>query len=163
MNPACHNHLYMGPFKCYVMQMGIQFSGKKHYEGVRFNVIGITRDWVGVQFPEKKRYVTVEWPLSDQTDPFEVIFLASTRVLNIVFQTFPQDQPECDCGPRDPAHPQPGLQQGHPHRVRPTVLQHLQTVSRLEEEIATTSQGRVAANLRVISLFLCVVGLFIPR
>ena len=86
----------MGPFKCYVMQMGgvcVQFSRKKHYEGVRFNVIGITRDWVGVQFPEKKRYVTVEWPLSDQTNPFEVILLASTRAINLVFQTFPQDQP----------------------------------------------------------------------
>ena len=26
---------------------------KKHYEGVRFNVISVTRGWVGVQFPEK--------------------------------------------------------------------------------------------------------------
>ena len=103
-----------------------------HYEGVG-----------GGPISRKKRYVTVEWPLSDQTDPFEVIFLAST----IVFQTFPQDQPECDCGPRDPAHPQPGLQQGHPHSVRPTVLQHLQTVSRLEEEISTASQGGTPANL----------------
>ena len=35
-----------GPFKCYVMQMGVggvRFSGKKRYEGVRFNVICITR------------------------------------------------------------------------------------------------------------------------
>ena len=29
------------------------FSGKKRYEGVRFNVISVTRGWVGVQFPEK--------------------------------------------------------------------------------------------------------------
>ena len=30
-----------GPFKCYVTEMGggIQFSGVKRYEGVRFNVI----------------------------------------------------------------------------------------------------------------------------
>ena len=27
---------------------------KKRYEGVRFNVISVTREWVGVQFPEKK-------------------------------------------------------------------------------------------------------------
>ena len=32
---------------------GINFSGKKRYEGVRFNVIRVTRGWVGVQFPEK--------------------------------------------------------------------------------------------------------------
>ena len=29
------------------------FSGKKRYEGVMFNVISVTRGWVGVQFPEK--------------------------------------------------------------------------------------------------------------
>ena len=33
---------------------GVKFSRKKHYEGVRFNVICVTRGWVGVQFPEKK-------------------------------------------------------------------------------------------------------------
>ena len=27
---------------------------KKHYEGVRFNVISVMRGWVGVKFPEKK-------------------------------------------------------------------------------------------------------------
>ena len=43
--------------------MGVNFSGKKRYEGVRFNVIIVTRGWVGVQFPEKKRYVTLEWPI----------------------------------------------------------------------------------------------------
>ena len=44
-----------GPCKCYVMQMGVGvwFSGKKRYEGVMFNVISVTRGWVGVQFPEK--------------------------------------------------------------------------------------------------------------
>ena len=36
---------------------GVKFSGKKRYEDVRFNVISITREWVGVQFPEKKRYL----------------------------------------------------------------------------------------------------------
>ena len=36
---------------------------KKRYEGVRFNVISVTRGWVGVQFPGKKRYVMLlEWP-----------------------------------------------------------------------------------------------------
>ena len=33
---------------------------KKRYEGVRFNVISVTRKWVGVKFPGKKRYVTLE-------------------------------------------------------------------------------------------------------
>ena len=43
----------MGPFKCYVTQMGVgggggvRFSGKKRYKGVRFNVICVTRGWVG--------------------------------------------------------------------------------------------------------------------
>ena len=53
-----------GPFKCYVTQMGVgHIFRKKRYEGVRFNVISVTRGWVGVQFPEKKHYVTLEWPL----------------------------------------------------------------------------------------------------
>ena len=43
---------------------GVNFSVKKCYEGVRFNVISVTRGWVGVQFPGKKHYVTLEWPLS---------------------------------------------------------------------------------------------------
>ena len=38
---------------------GVRFYGKKRYEGVRFNVICVTRGWVGVQFPQK-----IEWPLS---------------------------------------------------------------------------------------------------
>ena len=29
---------------------GVRFSGKKRYEGVKFNVICVTRGWVGVQF-----------------------------------------------------------------------------------------------------------------
>ena len=36
-----------------------------------FNVICVTRGWVGVQFPEEYRYVTHEWPL---TQVFEVHF-----------------------------------------------------------------------------------------
>ena len=32
---------------------GSDFLEKKRYEGVMFNVISITRGWVGVQFPEK--------------------------------------------------------------------------------------------------------------
>ena len=32
---------------------GVSFSVKKRYEGVMFNVISVTRGWVGVQFPEK--------------------------------------------------------------------------------------------------------------
>ena len=44
---------------------GVKFSGKKHYECVRFNVINVMRGWVGVQFPGKKHYVTLEWPLKE--------------------------------------------------------------------------------------------------
>ena len=39
---------------------GVKFSGKKSYDGVMFNVISITRGRVGVQFPEKKRYISLE-------------------------------------------------------------------------------------------------------
>ena len=49
------------------MQMGVggvRFSGKKRNEGVMFNVISVTRGWVGVHFAEKLRYVTLEWPHS---------------------------------------------------------------------------------------------------
>ena len=31
----------------------VRFPGKKHYEGVRFNVIIVMRGCVGVQFPGK--------------------------------------------------------------------------------------------------------------
>ena len=31
----------------------VNFSEKKRYKDVRFNVVRITRGWVGVQFPEK--------------------------------------------------------------------------------------------------------------
>ena len=57
---------------------GITFSGEKCYEGVRFNIISVARGWVGVQFPKKKRYVTLEWPhisemLEIQSQIFELI------------------------------------------------------------------------------------------
>ena len=29
------------------------FRGEKRYEGVMFNVVNVTRGWVGVQFAEK--------------------------------------------------------------------------------------------------------------
>ena len=47
----------MGPFKCFRNPDGggggVRFSGKKRYEGVMFNVISVTRGWVGVPFPGK--------------------------------------------------------------------------------------------------------------
>ena len=46
-----------------IMGGGCQLSRKKNrYEGVRFNVIAVTRVWVVVKFPGKKRYITLEWP-----------------------------------------------------------------------------------------------------
>ena len=32
---------------------GVSFPGKKRYEGVWFNVISVTRGWVGSNFQEK--------------------------------------------------------------------------------------------------------------
>ena len=43
-----------GLFKCDVMQAGwggVTFSEEKRYEGVKFNLISVTRGWVGVKFP----------------------------------------------------------------------------------------------------------------
>ena len=64
----------MGSFKCYVTLTGcmwevVKFSGNKRYKGVRCNIISVMRGWVGVQFPEKKRYVSLEWPLSSEFNP----------------------------------------------------------------------------------------------
>ena len=61
--------MVMGPFMCYVTQMGgggggVNFSRKKRYEGVRFTVISVTRGWGPIS--KKKRYVTLEWPLFRQ-------------------------------------------------------------------------------------------------
>ena len=39
---------------------GVQFSGEKRYEGVRFYVVSVMRGWVGVQIPGKKHYVTLD-------------------------------------------------------------------------------------------------------
>ena len=33
---------------------GVSFHGKKRYEDVRFNVISVTRGWVGGQISRKK-------------------------------------------------------------------------------------------------------------
>ena len=48
----------MGPFNCYNAdgggEGGVKFSGKKHYEGVRFNVISITRGCVWGPISRKK-------------------------------------------------------------------------------------------------------------
>ena len=39
-------------------------SDKKRDKGVRFNVISFMQGWVGVKFPDKKLYVTLEGPLT---------------------------------------------------------------------------------------------------
>ena len=55
----------MGPFHCYIIQWrgkGVSNFQKKGYEGERFNVISVTK-WWSVQFPGKKHYVRLEWPL----------------------------------------------------------------------------------------------------
>ena len=40
---------------------GVKFPRKRWYEVVRFNVISVTRESVGVKFPGKKHYATLEW------------------------------------------------------------------------------------------------------
>ena len=53
----------MGPFTCYVALWLVLDFPEKHYEGVRFNVISVTKGWVGFKIPGKKRYVLLKWPL----------------------------------------------------------------------------------------------------
>ena len=52
---------------CHVTQMGwgggCQIYRKKHYEGVRFNVISVMMVGGGL-ISRKKHYVTLEWPQS---------------------------------------------------------------------------------------------------
>ena len=43
--------------------VGCYISQEKALRAVLFNIISVTRGWVGVEFPGKKRYVTLEWPL----------------------------------------------------------------------------------------------------
>ena len=45
--------------------VGVKCLCKKRYECERFNVISLTMRWVGVNFPEKKRYVILEWPFTN--------------------------------------------------------------------------------------------------
>ena len=47
---------------CNAVEVVSYFSEKKQCEGVRLNVISVTRRWVGVNFPGKTRHVTLEWP-----------------------------------------------------------------------------------------------------
>ena len=54
-----------GPFKCYITHWRVRFPVNKCYECVRFNVISVTRGWESVKYPGKKRYVTLEWPLTE--------------------------------------------------------------------------------------------------
>ena len=53
-----------GSFNCYVKQWGMGMCvsklPEKGHEGICFNVISMLRGWVGVNFPEKKRYLTLK-------------------------------------------------------------------------------------------------------
>ena len=47
--------------------VGVSAFPKKNITKVRFNVVSVTRGGCGVKFPEKKRYVTLEWALNSET------------------------------------------------------------------------------------------------
>ena len=62
--PKCGNRLKI----CFIIQVvcnAVGMVGKvfleNNYECVRFNVIIVTRGWVGVSFLEMKCYITIEW------------------------------------------------------------------------------------------------------
>ena len=65
---------------------GVKFLGKKHYGGARFNVICVMIGWVGVNFLEKTRYVTLEWPLKESKyAPMLTLRVGSYSQLNWFF------------------------------------------------------------------------------
>ena len=66
---------------------------KKRYECVRFNVISVTRGWVGVQFPEKKRYVTLEWPLGQIHESLSL--LGTGRPIHRIYASRLKDRTQC--------------------------------------------------------------------
>ena len=62
-----------------------QISRKKCYEGVQFNVMSVTRGWVGVHFLGKKRYVTLEWPQIATCSLLVILIIFLTNFLNLCF------------------------------------------------------------------------------
>ena len=67
---------------------GVKFSGKKCYEDVSFYVISVTRGWVGVQYPGKKLYLTLEWPVH----PEMLHYQERTRVVFFVTPSLPTER-----------------------------------------------------------------------
>ena len=84
----------MGPSKCYVMQCAVgvsAFPKKKRYKGVQFNVISVTRGWVLVKFPGKKRYLNLEWSLTMSNllmDVFAHLYLVGCESRNPLFVNY---------------------------------------------------------------------------
>ena len=57
---------------------GCQIFRKKRYECVRFNVISVMRGGWGSNSQKKKRYVTLEWPLTTWNRKSRVKFSIAT-------------------------------------------------------------------------------------
>ena len=57
---SCKKSMIRAPFKCYIMQWGGGRVPNSPEKCCEVNVISVTRGWVGVKFPEKKRYVALE-------------------------------------------------------------------------------------------------------
>ena len=56
--------------------MGVGVYGSAHISVTKSNVISVTTGW-GVEFPEKKHYVTLEWPSTVQL--MENMLILSTK------------------------------------------------------------------------------------
>ena len=69
-------------FRNVVGSGGVSFLEKKRYKCVRFNVISVTRGWVRVKFPGKKRYVKIEWAPYDFNEQSHIYF-ELTHLLSI--------------------------------------------------------------------------------
>ena len=57
-----HTVAAMGPFKCYVG--GVSFPGKSVIKVYGSTLLALRGGGWGSNFQEKKRYVTLEWPLT---------------------------------------------------------------------------------------------------
>ena len=81
---------------------GVQFFGGKHYEGVWFNIISVTRGWVGVQILGKKRYVTLAGPLTKKKKKGRILQTAHFLLTQECFRE--SSFSRLECGVHDRLH-----------------------------------------------------------
>ena len=64
---------------------GVIFPGRKHYEGVRFNIISVMMGVCGCHVSRKKHYATLEWPLISRLLYCNAAFLQMQASINLLY------------------------------------------------------------------------------